>query len=355
MKEQPTREKLELQRKHDLLCDLIANESVAADDFDNEKYDRMENAGKAVDFGINYLDDAINGLLPSDFVVIGGRTGVGKSQLASLIALHNIRQKKNVYYFALEACNFETLRRLKYSLIRQYNPNMPTYKEWLKGENESEMVQFEEQAKSKNLFDLNFLKTFYRKSTRFGLEELELLVDYNKETTDLFIVDHLHYFDHDTSDENIAIRDTLKKIRDLTLEYKVPIILIAHLRKKTKTDKELVPDLEEFHGSSEITKIPTQVITLAKYYGDTDRSSAAMFPTLFKIAKDRDTGSNTIYTGLVHFDIANLSYTKEYDVYRLIKGGTTLGELKDYEMPKYYKQHLKERPQITNVYGGSYD
>src|SRR5690606_17377988 len=97
---------------------------------------------------------------------------------------------------------------------------------------------------------------FYKTKT-FGTNELLLAVAECSKDTDLIIVDHVHYFDFDDDNENRAIKDLAKIVRQLSIEEQKPIILIAHLRKRDKKNPDLVADLEEFHGSSDLYKIAT--------------------------------------------------------------------------------------------------
>ena len=55
-------------------------------------------------FGVKYLDDELCGIMRGDFVLIGARSGAGKSSLANMIAREN-KKSKQTALFSLE--NFE--------------------------------------------------------------------------------------------------------------------------------------------------------------------------------------------------------------------------------------------------------
>ena len=40
-------------------------------------------------FGIKYLDDKLEGILQGDLILLGARSGAGKSTIADIIATHN--------------------------------------------------------------------------------------------------------------------------------------------------------------------------------------------------------------------------------------------------------------------------
>ncbi len=49
--------------------------------------------------------------------MLGAKTGIGKTALATITALHNCQQGKRVHYFALEAEEREIERRMKFQII----------------------------------------------------------------------------------------------------------------------------------------------------------------------------------------------------------------------------------------------
>src|SRR5690606_36783680 len=95
----------------------------------------------------------------------------------------------------------------------------------------------------KNLF------TFY-KSGDFTVSELQHRVEEIYHESDLIIIDHVHYFDWAEDNDNRALKEIIKAIRDIALQKAVPVILVAHLRKRDRNNKDLVPGMEEFQGSS---------------------------------------------------------------------------------------------------------
>lgn len=296
---------------------------------------REQNAKNRMSFGVSFLDEALGGIYNNDLVVLGAKTGLGKSQLAMLIALENARQGKRVHFFALEAEEYEIERRIKYQLIADkfYKmPNRPNihlnYMDWYynKFSKELESIEKEIEEEEHNLSTLNI----YYRQVQFDIQEFERLAFGVKDQTDLMIIDHLHYFDHDDENENRAIKQIVKRIRDCALISGKPIILVAHVRKSDRRLKQLIPDIEDFHGSSDIGKIGVKVITIAPCYEEVVTTHRKTF---FQILKCRVDGSRMNMTGLLGFNINNQRYEKQYKLGRLSYDGTDFKPFNFNEMP----------------------
>lgn len=253
----------------------------------------------AMRFGVDFLDDALRGIYPDDLVLLGAPSGVGKTQLCCNIAEANIEDGKRVHYVALEASRYEIERRLKYPLVaeryyadakRPVLPRKLNYPDWLLGEFSDQLKPYEDEAHK--FFEGAYKDLFiHYKSGRFGVAELIATVQYCARETNLIIIDHVHYFDFDDDNENRAIKDIAKCVRDLAIEENTPIILVAHLRKRDRQNDELVAGLDEFHGSSDLTKIATKVVTVSPGRP----TNTGSYETFFRIPKNRIDGGVTRY------------------------------------------------------------
>jgi len=260
--------------------------------------------------GVEYLDDCLKGFLPDDFVLIGAYSGAGKTQLCCNIAMAN--PTKRIHMFALEASEFEIERRLKFNIIKNHyygdssRPDLGdfNYVEWLLGMygdllrcyEKSATIEFEEKYKN--------LHVFYKENS-FAVDDLIRHVLEISDHTDAIIVDHAHYFDFGDN-ENRAIKEIAQTARTLALEHRKPIILAAHLRKRDKGNEELVPGLDEFHGSSDLAKIATRVVTLAPGRMTADKC----YETFFRVPKNRHDGGVIRYAGQEIFNPKTGAYEK---------------------------------------------
>ncbi len=279
-----------------------------------ERAAREQTSRKIMRFGVEFLDDALRGIFPDDLILLGAPSGIGKTQLCCNIAYANIEDGKRVHYIALEASEYEIERRLKYPLVLERfisDPNRPrlprrlNYPDWLMGSYTEELKQYEQSAAE--FFETAFKNLFvYYKQDTFGISELIQSVCQAGDDTDLLIIDHVHYFDFDDDNENRAIREIAKMVRTLAIEQQKPIILVAHLRKRDKQNDEIAAGLDEFHGSSDLYKIATKVVTIAPGGPDLDGN----YKTFFRIPKNRIDGGVTRFLGLEFFNPKKGFYEK---------------------------------------------
>ncbi len=322
-----------------------------------ERASRLENAKDVLSFGLSFLDEALGGIFKNDLILLGAKTGFGKSQLAMLIALTNTRAGKRVLFLALEAEEFEIERRLKYQIIADkfYDmPNRPSirlnFMDWYNGKFDSVLDQLEKEAEEE-VKKTRGLITYYRGSS-FGVDDFERISLGMKDQVDLIIIDHLHYFDFEDENENRAVKNVVKKIRDCALIHGKPVILIAHVRKSDRRMKQLIPDIEDFHGSSDTGKICTKALTIAPCYDE-----AHMIPnqrqTYFQILKCRMDASRTNLTGLLSFNVGLQRYEQEYFVGRLSFDGTEFKKLSTKEVPFWASSAVLDPERNENEAGES--
>lgn len=256
-------------------------------------------SGELLTFGNEFLDQAMRGIFPDDLVLVGAPSGVGKTQFSTNLALKNVMNGKRVHFFALEASVGEIEDRLRYSLFAKMfyaDTSRETgvilnFTDWILGK----FDKFEEKYRAQvteQFEKLTGLWTFY-KDSEFRIEGLIENIMLVASNTDLIIIDHAHYFDLDDQNENRALKEIAKTIRSTSQIVEKPVVLIAHLRKRDKISKDFMPGIDDFHGSSDLTKIATKVILISK--GGMTGSTRS--ETYFRIVKCRLDGSLTNYIG----------------------------------------------------------
>lgn len=279
-----------------------------------EREDRANIGKNQLCFGIEFLDDALCGILWDDLILLGAPSGLGKTQLCCNIALANLEHGKKVHYIALEASRHEIERRLKFPLVLERflaDPSRPSVQEkinytgWLLGHYDAILEPYN--AAADEFFEQAFRDLYLLyKPDKFGVSELIEAVLYCSADTDLIIIDHVHFFDFDDDNENRAMKQIAKTVRMLALEEQKPIVLVAHLRKRDKQNEELVAGLDEFHGSSDLYKIATKVITFSAGRITTEGS----YETFFRIPKNRLDGGVTRFIGKEFFSPRKGGYEK---------------------------------------------
>lgn len=255
----------------------------------NEREKRKTYRKGLLTFGVDFLDDAMEGILSHDLILVGAGSGGGKTQFCCNVAMANVLNGKRVHYLALEAEEAEIERRILYQLFCKYyfaDPTRPrleiSFQKWMLGDFIESGFRYETEAAEE--FENTFQTLFtYYKLGDFNIHTFISQVMMCADETDLIIVDHVHYFDFEDDNEHRAMKEIAKKARELSLEQGKPIILVSHLRKRDRSNQEMVPGQEEFHGSSDLYKISTKAITLAPgSWGD-----AGKMETYFRIVKNR--------------------------------------------------------------------
>jgi hypothetical protein len=164
--------------------------------------------------------------------------------------------------------------------------------------------------------DYGTLFTYYR-GTRFDTADLERTLRAIRGQTDLIVLDHLHYVDAgEDVTENAALKDLVKTIRDASLSIGVPVIVVAHLRKKDRARRQIVPDVDDVHGSSDIAKVATKVIMLAPAQDQAD-SRPWIAPTFVHLPKDRMVSASGL-VAVVGYDLRTASYETGYQLGRIV-------------------------------------
>lgn len=290
----------------------------------DERPQRLANADRQLPFGNAFLDDCLRSIMPNDLIVIGARTGVGKTELARSIATHNASTGRRVHYFALEAEQNEIERRTKYGvlarLIFQHGIRLErpfNYPDWYRGRFESTLLDLEQEADAWIVEKYKTLYTYYR-GARFTHEDIARLILAEQDRTDLIVLDHLHYVDNDDDNEHRGTKEIVQTIRNVALLASLPIILVVHLRKKPQGSKSIVPSMDDVHGSSEIGKVCTHTIMIEPAYGQPSHRKNVN-NTLITIPKDRGDGAKHLIA-LAGFDWRTKSYTANYTLGREVSG-----------------------------------
>lgn len=289
--------------------------------------------------GINYLDRALNGILPDDLLLVGAQTGAGKTEFVSNLAVKNAMAGRRVHLFALEASEGEIEKRLMFKILsREYAADdrkeelfTPRYLDWVIGRYNVAWEKYEH-ALEREAEKLSNLNTYYR-TDRFGINEFTKLVFSLGERTDLVVVDHIHYFDTDQENENRALHEITKGIRDVAQIQSVPVVLVGHLRKKDRRSAQVVPDIEDFHGSSNIGKIATKAVILAPG----PAVSPTRFETFVRIDKCRQDSSLNRYVGKAIYRTDINDYEDGFTIGKLAADGTSWKALANEEYPHWLR------------------
>lgn len=307
-----------------------------------ERVERLELAKQILSFGVEFLDVALGGVFPRDMILLGAKTGIGKTTLASIIAETNAERGKRVHYFALECEPKEIERRIKFRVLSQLTFKMAkagipvgriNYLDWYAGKLEPITGKYEAEADALLTKRYGTLKTFYPRGD-FTSDDLVKAFLSIQDDTDLIILDHIHMVDYDDANENRGIKAIVKKLRDVALDVGKPVVVVAHLRKSDRRNKYIVPDLDDFHGTSDLVKLVTKAVIIAPAHDQTTEHSH-VWPTYVHPAKCRSEGSRTRFIGLVPFNVRTGRYEAAFELGRAINHGEEFEFIADGKYPAW--------------------
>lgn len=285
----------------------------------NKLFEGNELVGK---FGVSYLDEKLHGILKSDLILIGARTGAGKSTIANQIAYHNAGHGIKISLFSLENYEnefvltelFKECQRLYYSPhldFREFKARLKTFPDEIMGRAFIAVKK-----------DMENIKTVSRKPDGFNIENMKkYFIDHARDGSQMFVIDHIDYFDmHNPKiNENQNITEIMREIRKLQDVYQVPVVLISHLKKGLR--ETIVPTLEDFMGTSNKVKEATTVILFAPDDEENANNLDYIKKTWICIRKERGLGFfNTICN--IGFNLRTKSYEDKYMIYKINYWGT---------------------------------
>jgi replicative DNA helicase len=275
----------------------------------DEVADRQWLVGRLLFTKIPPIDKAFKGIWPNDFVVVAAKSGSGKTEMVTQIALNIARQHKYVDLFALEASKYEIQRRIKFKLLSAYYYEATgktdiSYSGWMRFQLNDKLDQYAERLEADLVLLKKYLRIHYR-TTSFDLKDFLKMYNYLAKDSELILCDHAQFFDFDDSkNENQHVKDMTLAIYDNIQAAKVPVVLVSHLRKLQ--DPDAIPDMADIYGSSELVKKATRVLLLSR--GDYNEKFGC-FETIFRIDKNREEAPTVMTT---QFNIGLKQYSDKF-------------------------------------------
>lgn len=261
-------------------------------------------------FGVSYLDKKLNGIAKSDLIIIGARSGAGKSSIANRIYSINSPNVKCIL-FSLENFSGDLYSHSVYIKYKKYTKNYSiTPRQWQMNDfkidyDALDMAENEVQKELEN-------KYIITRKPEYTIEKLKNdMIKACDDGCELLIIDHLDYVDKDNPNENDNkhITDLMRTIRGLQDAFKVAVVAISHLRKPENMKQPIIiPNENEFIGSSNKVKEATVVIMFAPDdAGNLKSLDDDLKRTWCCIRKNRYGGTDN--------KCANLTFNKKTDEY----------------------------------------
>lgn len=245
------------------------------------------NEKDVISFGYSWLDDKMTGIFKSELVVIGGESGSGKTTFAMNV-VYKASLKHKCAVFALED------RLNDYAIIKLYfeigkirreegKKNYP-WNEYRKGvfKEDPQFLKYLDMAftnqKNENIF-------MAKVDEQMNIETLEKAIEEKvADGFELFLVDHLHYFDLSKGESSKAdyIEKVMVRLKTTLNKTGAKMLMVVHY-KKLEGKK---PTLDSFKDSISIVQNANYVINLwRERYNIQD---AMRYLTTFLIPKARN-------------------------------------------------------------------
>jgi replicative DNA helicase len=232
---------------------------------------------RIIKFPYDHLNKRLRGIFPTSFIVVGADTGAGKSELLGQIAYSAAEQKKRVLYFDFEndAGDFYArliTREMSKKLDKEFTVAdlklMDVDKHPHAGLAFGVAASLSEKCETVRLYNNEEIPT---------VERFVAILEAISGEVDLVCVDHLHYFDFESSKDTHSqqISMVMRALNRLTRK-RIPIILASHLKERKGTNK--TPSNYDLFGSSNIAKEAKAVVLMHRE----DQH------TVFQITKNRE-------------------------------------------------------------------
>ena len=271
----------------------ITSEDVEFVSFKNvllDAIDELQNIEEKdiLSFGYDWLDEKLTGFFKGELVVLGGETGSGKTTFATNMVYKAGADNHKCAVFALEdRLNDYGIKRLYFEigkLRRQEGKNNYYWNDYRKGrfKDEPEFLEYLDRAyKSQKSENIYFAKV--EKQMNIDLLE-ELIRKKTEEGFELFLVDHLHYFDLLKGESSKAdyIEQVMVRMKNVLTSTGARMILVVHY-KKLEGKK---PTLDSFKDSISIVQNANYTISL--WRDRTTENQEERFKTTFFIPKARN-------------------------------------------------------------------
>lgn len=280
-------------------------------------------------FGVKYLDDELEGIAKRDLILIGARSGASKISLANLIFEKNKKDGRKVALFSLENFNGDLYSHdvmIEYKNITHHYGITP--RQW---QMNLFKIDYEALEKAEAIVEKKYKDALiFGRQMNYGKDELARdLKKVSASGVELIILDHIDYVDKDNPNESDVsfMTSLMKTIRCLQEQYGVAIVALSHLRKPGFKNDVIIPNENEFIGSSNKAKESTVVIMFAPDdEGNINLLDDTLKQTWCCIRKLRNGGISNKCAKL-YYDKNIDRYIYQYELYAVNYSGTKLERL----------------------------
>jgi replicative DNA helicase len=254
-------------------------------------YNRFEIGAKnngelsGVPTGLKNLDDLMWGLQPGRLYIIAARPSVGKSALATNIAVNAALQGKRPYIQSLE----ETTYSIGSRIISRFSeiPNEILNKNKI-GDNQWPFI-------TKAVSQFAALDLVIDDTSGLSSSQIVSRVrqEHSKKPIDLVIVDHLQEIRENIRERRLEVSRATSALKGLAKALQIPVICLCQLSRAASTDSDQTPKLFHLKESGDVEAIADVVMLLNREsYHNNETKPVDEMEIL--VAKNRDGKTGTI-------------------------------------------------------------
>ena len=259
------------------------------------------NMKSGVTTGFRYLDNIIGGFNPEELIIIGARTGMGKTTLALNLCVNAMKKNHKAMFVSLEM----STTALTYKMAADITGI--EYKEFDEGTlSDDEMLLV-----NNGTADI-FKNLFTSDATGLTLEKVKSLARQRSKTEglDALYVDYLQIMNvGDTNINKRAEHEKLghisRELKNLAAELKIPVIALAQLSRGLEKSDNKKPMMSDLRGSGAIEQDANKILFIHRdaYYTDAAGNACEII-----VAKNRSGGLGSVP---VTFNGATSSFRQE--------------------------------------------
>lgn len=242
-----------------------------------------------VSTGYDWLDKIMGWYREGRLIILAGLTSTGKTTSAINLALQLACNKVKTFFVSMEMPPLDICKRFLWVLARISGSALDN----VTPENEAllhdidaglSVIKWGSGGYEVELYISEHTGEISLKRT---LESCRIAVEMHG--AKVLVIDHLHYFWHSTGNRSNEIANIVRQIKNLAMELKVPIILLAHLNRAGRAIQRrglYIPSLVDLKESGAIEQDADQVLFMCR---DSETISVIdKRKTVWKLAKNRD-------------------------------------------------------------------
>lgn len=220
---------------------------------------------KSLSTGFAALDGLIGGLGSGELTILAARPSMGKSALASQIALNVAAQGVPVGFFSLEMSRESCTLRM---LALKASVNL----DWLTESKTYMLRSYDYDNLEKARVDIEGLPMFVDDNSYLSIFQLRARARRHKQRHDigLLVVDYLQLMEGAGDNRTQEVGSISRGLKRLAGELKIPILALAQLNRAVESRENKRPHLSDLRDSGEIEQDADRVLFLYRpsYYAD---------------------------------------------------------------------------------------